>query len=393
MRLLTNLETTKQKLLQIILIGQPELRAVLARNDMRQLAQRVTGRYHLQPLSRDEAEAYIDHRVKVAGGIGRIFANGSRREIYRLGRGIPRMINVIADRALLGAFTAESSQVTPNIVRRAAAEVYDRPSVAAPRWMRWARLGLPLLGLAAVGIAAWIAWPRSAPQPNPAAEVEPAPTAGSIDRSQRLDSLGTLLEALPVDSDADAAFTRLFALWGASYQPGPLGACQQAERAGLHCLYQRGTLEEVQTLNTPVILTLRSRRGIEHQAVLTALTNDIGTLAIGTGEFHVAASEIADFWQGEYQLVWRPQTSEVKAFVPGMRDPDIKWLRASLATIQGEPIAPMQSDVYDEDLEARVKQYQRERRLPADGLVSHQTQIAIISDLGIVNTPLLTRVN
>ena len=107
----------------------------------------------------------------------------------------------------------------------------------------------------------------------------------------------------------------------------------------------------------------------------------------------MAAADIADFWQGEYLLLWRPQTSEVKAFVPGMRDPDIKWLRASLATIQGEPIAPMQSDLYDENLEARVKQYQRERRLTADGLVSHQTQIAIISELGTANTPRLARVN
>lgn len=401
-RLLTNLETTKQKLLQIILIGQPELRAILARNDMRQLAQRITGRYHLEPLSRDEAEAYIDHRVKVAGGVGRIFANRSRREIFRLGRGIPRMINVIADRALLGAFTAESSQVTPVIVRRAAAEVYDRPSAALAPWVRWLRLGvLPVLGLAALAVAAWFAWMRFAPAPQPAADiaaqapVAPAASAaaGAIDRSQQLDPLGTLLEELPGGSDADAAFTTLFGLWSAAYAPGPAGACQQAESAKLRCLFQRGTLEEVQTLNTPVILTLRSRRGIEHQAVLTGLKDDVGAVTIGGKEYRVAAGEIADFWQGEYLLLWRPQTSEVKAFVPGMRDPDIKWLRASLATIQGEPIAPMQSDLYDENLEARVKQYQRERRLTADGMVSHQTQIAIISELGSADTPRLARLN
>jgi general secretion pathway protein A len=402
-RLLTNLETSKQKLLQIILIGQPELRALLARNDMRQLAQRITGRYHLQPLTRDEAEAYIDHRVKVAGGVGRIFANGSRREIFRLGRGIPRMINVIADRALLGAFTAESSQVTPEIVRRAAAEVYDTPSVALAPWLRWLRLGtLPALGIAAIAVAAWLAWVRNpvAPAPaalasTPAAHAGPVADAavGAIDRSQQLDPLGALLDGLPGDSDPDAAFTTLFSLWGASYTPGPAGACQQAESVNLRCLFQRGTLEEVQTLNTPVILTLRNRRGTEHQAVLTGLKDNVGSLTVGGTSYRVAAGEIADFWQGEYLLLWRPQTSEVKAFVPGMRDPDIKWLRASLATIQGEPIAPMQSDLYDENLEARVRQYQRDRRLTADGLVSHQTQIAIISDLGMADTPHLARMN
>lgn len=406
-RLLTNLETTKQKLLQIILIGQPELRALLARNDMRQLAQRVTGRYHLQPLSRDEAEAYIDHRVRVAGGVGRIFANGSRREIFRLGRGIPRMINVIADRALLGAFTAESSQVTPGIVRQAAAEVYDRPSVALAPWFRWLRLAtLPVLSIGAITVAAWFTWTRYGQAPHVAATQPAAVTAptssgasaastaaGAIDRSQPLDQLGTVLEELPSGPDADAAFSALFGLWGASYVPGPVGACQQAENAGLRCLFQRGTLEEVQALDTPVILTLRSRQGTEHQAVLTGLKDNVGSLTIGGTDYRVAAAEIADFWQGEYLVLWRPRTSEVKAFVPGMRDPDIRWLRASLATIQGEPVAPMQSDLYDENLEARVKQYQRDRGLTADGMVSHQTQIAIIADLGTADTPRLVRVN
>jgi general secretion pathway protein A len=400
-RLLTNLETTKQKLLQIILIGQPELRALLARNDMRQLAQRITGRYHLQPLSRDEAEAYIDHRVKVAGGVGRIFAEGARREIYRLARGIPRMINVIADRALLGAFTAESHQVTPPIVRRAAAEVYDTPFAALPPWGRWLRAAaLPAAGVAVVAALGWLAWTELAPAPPPVAPVaaaaapaaEPA-VAGAIDRSQQLDQLGTLLDELPAGPDADAAFAALFRLWGASYEPGPAGACQQAESAGLRCLFQRGTLEEVQTLDMPVILTLRSSRGLEHQAVLSTLRNDVGEIAIGGRDYRVGAGDIADFWQGEYLLLWKPQTTEVKAFVPGMRDPDIRWLRASLATIQGEPIAPMQSELYDDALEARVRQYQRERRLTADGLVSQQTQIAIIADLGIAETPRLARVN
>jgi general secretion pathway protein A len=402
-RLLTNLETTKQKLLQIILIGQPELRELLARNDMRQLAQRITGRYHLQPLSRDEAEAYIDHRVKVAGGVGRIFADGSRREIYRLGRGIPRMINVIADRSLLGAFTAESSQVTPAIVRQAAAEVYDRPAATLSPWYRWLRIAALPVVLAAAGMAAW--WylaraqetPPAAPPAAVASPVPPAaaapPAAGAIERAEPLDQLARVIEEIPGGTSADAAFATLFGLWGASYQPGPAYACQQAEAAKLRCLLQRGTLDEVKTLNTPVILTLRNRQGVEHQVVLAGLQDDIGMLNIGGREYRVAADEIADFWQGEYLLLWRPQTAEVKAFVPGMRDPDIKWLRASLATIQGDPIPPMQSDLYDEDLEARVKQYQRERRLTADGMVSQQTQIAIIAELGAADTPRLARVN
>src|SRR3974377_658257 len=126
-RLLTNLETNTQKLLQIILIGQPELRELLARNELRQLAQRITGRYHLDPLPREETSAYVRHRLRVAGATNEICTPGALREVHRLAQGIPRIINVICDRALLGAYTKDVHRVTGSLVRRAASEVYDRP--------------------------------------------------------------------------------------------------------------------------------------------------------------------------------------------------------------------------------------------------------------------------
>src|SRR5690606_35061328 len=106
-RLLTSLETETQKLLQIILIGQPELREMLARNDLRQLAQRVTGRYHLNPLSREETAAYVRHRLRIAGATQEIFTRGALAELHRASGGIPRLVNVIGDRALLGGFTED----------------------------------------------------------------------------------------------------------------------------------------------------------------------------------------------------------------------------------------------------------------------------------------------
>ena len=122
-RLLTNLETAKQKLLQIILIGQPELRELLARNDLRQLAQRITGRYHLEPLTREETANYIEHRLRVAGALGEVLDHGAKNEVFRLSQGVPRLINVICDRALLGAYSQETRTVNRRIIKRAAAEV------------------------------------------------------------------------------------------------------------------------------------------------------------------------------------------------------------------------------------------------------------------------------
>src|ERR1700685_3701951 len=125
-RLLTNLETATQKLLQIILIGQPELRELLDRTDLRQLAQRITGRYHLKPLSREETKGYVRHRLRVAGATEEIFTPAALSEVHRLSMGIPRVINVACDRALLGAYTQETRKITAALVRRAAGEVYCR---------------------------------------------------------------------------------------------------------------------------------------------------------------------------------------------------------------------------------------------------------------------------
>src|SRR5271166_4367259 len=110
-RLLTNLETPTQKLLQIILIGQPELRDLLDRTELRQLAQRITGRYHLNPLTREESKAYVRHRLRVAGVSGEVFTRRALSEVHRLSSGIPRVINVCCDRALLGAYTREQRVV------------------------------------------------------------------------------------------------------------------------------------------------------------------------------------------------------------------------------------------------------------------------------------------
>src|SRR6185295_3748054 len=125
-RLLTNLETNTQKLLQIILIGQPELRELLDRNELRQLAQRITGRYHLDPLSAEETAAYVRHRLRVAGSTTDIFTAHALSEIFRLSGGVPRVINVIADRALLGAYTQDRHRVASSLVRHAGTEVFGK---------------------------------------------------------------------------------------------------------------------------------------------------------------------------------------------------------------------------------------------------------------------------
>jgi len=410
-RLLTNLETAKQKLLQIILIGQPELRDMLARNDLRQLAQRITGRYHLEPLTREETVAYIDHRLKVAGAVGQIFDEGAKRELYRLSGGVPRMINVIADRALLGAYTVEQHQVAPELVREAGAEVFDQPRRGARWWQRpWLAHpgGLMALGAAALlivlasayaGMRWWqagrgdpaavaaAAAPGAAAEPAPVAAVPPPGPAPAIV------PLAELLKTNAARTGTDTAFGTLFDLWNVDLAGDARRPCVQAEARGLHCLYQRGTLEQVRTLGRPVILTLKDADGNPHQVVLAGLADGRATLRIGSEEYPVASRELTELWFGEYLLLWRPPTGQVQSFAPGVRDPAVRWLRESLGTIQGRPVEPVDSELYDEELAARVREYQEARGLPVDGLAGHATQVAINADLGRNDRPRLALAN
>lgn len=395
-RLLTNLETAKHKLLQITLIGQPELRTMLARNDLRQLAQRITARYHLEPLTQTETEAYVQHRLRVAGATRPIFTAAACRELYRLSAGIPRIINVLADRALLGAFTSEATEIDRQLVRRAAAEVYgDDPDMARP----W-QVGLKLAaaaGMAAllIGVAVFVSWRLLENPGSPAtaggdvAAPQVAPAAGPVDA---VDDLEGLLLSNADRTDTRSAFATLFTIWGFALDDAPTPACDQAKQYQLSCFYRRGSLTQVQQLDRPAILTLNDIAGTTHQVVLTALDADTAQIRIGTNSYAVGVSELSKLWYGEYLLLWRPQISTVKAFVPGMEDPDVAWLRQSLATIQGRPIDPMNSTVFDAELEARVRDYQIDRRLLVDGKVGQQTQILMNTDLDI-GAPRLVRPN
>jgi general secretion pathway protein A len=152
-RLLTNLETSTRKLLQVILIGQPELRELLAREDLRQVAQRITGRHHLEPLSREETAAYVRHRLRVAGATREIFTPAALRELHRRSGGLPRLVNVIADRALLGAFAGDRHEVSSGLLRAAAAEVAGEAE-GSRVWPWLATAATVLL----VAVSAWWAW-------------------------------------------------------------------------------------------------------------------------------------------------------------------------------------------------------------------------------------------
>ena len=123
LRLLTNLETNEKKLLQLILLGQPELLGKLQQTNLRQLAQRITARFHLQPLNMNEMQSYIQHRLHIAGYRTPLFSPAALKHIYRQSKGVPRLVNVICDRAMLGAYTAEVMNIEYPLAQAACNEV------------------------------------------------------------------------------------------------------------------------------------------------------------------------------------------------------------------------------------------------------------------------------
>ena len=403
-RLLTNLETATHKLLQIILIGQPELRELLDRSELRQLAQRITGRYHLNPLSKLETQEYVRHRLRVAGAAGEIFTPAALREVYRLSSGIPRVINVCCDRALLGAYTLERRKVTPALVRRAASEVYGRRF--APLWLGWVAGAITLAGVAVMVYAGITVWhnplglrpatktPTLTPaaaaraEHSPVATAAAATTAAATAPADKPPPLQALLASNTADTSDAAAFRRLLSLWGTAMADDH-DPCGQAQKAGLACLDQRGSWAQVRALNRPAILTLSDDRGQRYRVVLSALDDSYATLDLGEHNVRVPLDELSRDWFGEFTLVWKPKTPRTRQLSLGMRGDEVRWLRRSLNALHGAASDPDADDIYDQDLAIAVQNFQREHRLNVDGIAGLQTQVVLDTALAEPGSPLL----
>ena len=400
-RLLTNLETPTQKLLQIILIGQPELRELLDRTELRQLAQRITGRYHLEPLSSEETKGYVRHRLRVAGTTGDIFTAAALAEVFRLSRGIPRVINVTCDRALLGAYTQETGKVGAALVRRAAGEVYGRRFL--PLWLGWVAAAAGLVLVVGVLLGGWQLWQRqiaplhaaakkparAAAQPAaPPSETQQAPSTSLRGPAAPAVSINALLAANSANTGDAAAFRRLLSLWGTAMADDK-NPCGQAAKAGLSCLDQHGSWAQVRALNRPAILTLTDDHGQRHRVVLSALDDQVATLNLGEHDQRVPLDELSRDWFGEFTVVWKPKTVNTRPLSLGMHGDEVRWLRRSLNALQGAASDPEHGDVYDEELAIAVQNFQREHRLNVDGIAGIQTQVVLDTALADPGSPLL----
>ena len=378
LRLLTNLETNERKLLQIILIGQPELRTMLARPELEQLAQRVIARYHLGPLSEPETGAYVAHRLAVAGAGGQPFPASLTPLIHALTHGVPRRINLLCDRALLGAYVENSPQVTRRILRKAAGEVFaGEPAARRPIRLPLAVGGM--LAAVAVGAAAWQAMP--ARQAGPGSAIGMAPVAAAASPAA-----GVAPSAVPpVQTDEHNALRELAALWG---QPlAGANPCEAALRADLRCHQGRGGLYELRLLDRPAVVTLHDgpRTGY---AVLSAIDGDSVTLSAGARRERIALATFVARFGGEFTTFWRMPRGFREQLAVGDRGQDVDWLGARLARLNGAP-APQADRPFDANTREWLRRFQAAQDLKADGVAGPRTFMRLNQLSGVPEPRLL----
>src|SRR5262245_46543111 len=388
-RLLTNLETTTEKLLQVILIGQPELAALLEQPKLRQLAQRITARYHLEPLSRAQTCAYGLHRLGVAGRAPPLFTPAALRQLHRETYGIPRLINAIADRALLGAYTQDRSRVDASTVRRAADEVLGR---SARSWWRWVCRVAAVVLVAVIGGAGGMFF---APREDGRGEADRGGVAPHSSGGARAKSAMTPADAAPVAASeprmaprlaevlreptltatkADALAT-LLGLWGVEATE-PRLQCEELAPAALECLTVVGTWRKVRRLDLPAALELVGPEGQRRYAVLTALTESDATLRLGDHVVTAPLGEVEAFWDGTFVALWRPPPGPLPVRL-GASGPATDWLRERLARVDGAGQSLEHGQPYDQRLWQRVVAFQQARSLEPDGVVGRETAILL----------------
>ena len=380
-RLLTNLETDTQKLLQILLLGQPELREMVAKPELRQLAQRITARFHLTPLDAKDTAGYLRHRWRVAGGTRFPFDAAAVQRMHARAGGVPRLINVIAERALLAGYARDATSIDAKLVDAAADEVL--PPVLARRSWPWLAGAAALLAIALVAGWAWRERPSlpaatlaSKPAANTPAVATALPT--SLADAEALDPAG-LAQLLGATGDTPLpAWQHVLALWSLpadAITVDPAGPCMPASQDDVHCVQGRARLDTLLALDRPILLRLQDGRA-RAWAVLLGADARSARLRIGTRTVDLDRVLLQSRWNGDYAGLWRGPALLAKPPRLDNTGPAVDWVRQQLSpTGNVAPGVP-----YDDALRASVRQLQEARGLPADGIAGPLTLMALADD-------------
>jgi len=453
LRLLTNLETHQRKLLQIIILGQPELLDILAKSEMRQLAQRITARFHLRPLTKNEIKAYVSHRLAVAGQNIQLFPENSIKSLFKLSNGIPRLINIISDRALLGAYVENQYTVSPAIIKKAAKEVFGElknvekhhrkkqwlyPAVAFSFVTVIIMTLLFLLTLvpnnsanlsdlknifdkkneqqslvtvddfqssASAGSTAAASLESNIKGSTDKLEISPGENNSTIEQQDifntgqaasaslslvKYDDIEQILN--DTSNNQTTAYQQLFKSWNKNYDEQSLTtACKQAARLSLSCLYKYGNLNSLKKHNRPAVLTLINSLGEPRYVTITSLDDNSAIVFSNNTVYTLRLRDLDQYWYGQFTLLWQKPEHYSSPVTPGERGKIVSWLHSQLKKINHEQSSDMIISTYDSYLVDQVKAFQLRQGLNADGIVGPIT-IIHLNTLSGMNVPSLTPV-
>lgn len=416
-RLLTNLETSTEKLLQIILIGQPELRDLLACADMRQLSQRITARYHLEPISREEADAYIRHRLQVCGSSQNLFSKRAVDRIHKLSGGIPRLINVLSDRALLGTYVEGRGMVDHKVVSKASREVLaDSGNEKKTRaWLPLAAAGLVVVLLAGAAVY-YQPWQRlmepvavSADKQTTVADKAPV----NVSAAASVEAMVAAVEEVDPGSDDDqdakpapvslserllaadsswyrtawhALFTRWQVVLPDTVKPD---FCNYAREYGLRCIVGQGDWNTLRELDRPAVLTLTREDGARVPVFLQSMQGTMLEMDIGGELYRLETGQVGSYWFGDYAVFVQAPPGGRMFLKAGDRDADVAWLREQFEIAQGVRIPAADALLFDYPLQKQVLAFQRAHGLLPDGIVGKNTLIRLNTAIDRQDVPRL----
>ena len=383
-RLLTNLETDTQKLLQILLLGQPELREMLARPELRQLAQRITARFHLAPLAAEETATYLRHRWRVAGGERFPFDAKAVQRLHARAGGIPRLINVIAERALLAGYARDATSIDSKLVDLAANEVLP-PKPLRARWP-WLAGAAALAALALLLVLqqqrhAQTATATNAPAVDAAPAAKPATSPAASTATTEVMDTAALTQLIGATGNTPLpAWQHLLGLWqlpADAITVDPAGPCTPAStQAELHCVEGRSSrLDTLLALDRPLLLQLAEGR-TSAWALLLGADARSARLRIGERIVDVDRVLLQSRWNTRYAGLWRGPASLAAPPLPGSSGAAVDWLRQR--TSPAGNVAP--GAPYDAELQRAVRAMQQARGLHADGVAGPLTLMALASD-------------
>jgi general secretion pathway protein A len=383
-RLLTNLETTKTKLLQIILVGQPELKDLLNRRELRQLNQRITARYHLLPLSLAETRNYILHRLAICKGDPHLFKESAIDKVFQFSKGIPRVINIICHSALLGAYSSDTRSISPAIINRAAKETLATSNDNASQWK-------PLLGLlilSCLGAVGLYYQNRLANEPK--ATESKTVLSGKFQHKTEI-PIQNSLNAAAIPKTAPVVETKPFGswldnpalnlnsglinalkLWGKEPAEGQPISCESLQVMGLNCLIEWGNWKDLLAFNRPAVLEFSLSPGLKRYGLLTAVKNGKPVITFDqTLTFPLA--DVLSFWDGYFLLLWKSPIPDMKGIYPGESSANVEWLRIQMAAIDGITQAGKSPQFFDAALKERIINFQKAHKLIPDGKVGIKT--------------------